>query len=107
MAKMKKVYLILKILFLVISFIFLISLFYPRPITPDGYYHISKKQRLNIINNLTDNCLSENVTYLTVTYREILNDEKNSNCWRKYINKCFKNKENNLSLKIPIKCKIY
>jgi len=98
---MKKLMLIF--LFIVI-FIYFIT---PSRVTPKGYFHVSKITRKNMINNLKSNCSSEDTICLISTYYDVFNDKNTSSCWGEYRKKCFYNKENNLSLKIPIKCKTY
>ena len=76
-------------------------------ITPFWHYYIGKDERLNLIENLQHNCLSEDVTYLIITYKDLYLDKNTSKCWKKYFRTCFFNKDHNLTLDIPIKCKIY
>jgi len=53
-----------------------------------------------MINNLQNDCHSEDTIYLIATYLEVFNDKNTSRCWGKYRKKCFFNIENNLSLQI-------
>jgi len=93
---------------IVIIFLLLIGLLYYSPaITSKNHYHITKSERNYLINNLKLNCNTEDVTYLISTYDDVLHDKNTSLCWSQYQKVCFYNKKNNLSLKIPIKCKVY
>ena len=80
---------------------------YPPKITPDNYFYLSEKQRKNTIEKLSENCLSADVTGLQVTYNEVFNDKKATQCWTGYFQKCLLHRDNNLTLKIPITCPSY
>jgi predicted adenine nucleotide alpha hydrolase (AANH) superfamily ATPase len=101
MAKMKKIILIF-LLLLIGIFLF----FNPR-ITPKNYYILSKEQRKDIIDKLSKNCLSTDITGLIVTYIEKYNDKNTARCWKNFFQRCLYNKEHNLTLKIPINCPSY
>ena len=103
MDKMKK-----KIIIFTVVFLLLFILFYSPVITPKDHFIISKEERLNIINKLSKgNCNIGDPVYLITTYRDKFHDKSASKCWSGYMNKCQYNKENNLTLKLPITCPTY
>ena len=101
MAKMKK------IIILLLTITMGVFVFYAPIITPEWYFHLSEKNRKLIIEKLSKNCLSADTLGLGVTYDEVFNDKNASHCWGKYFEKCLKNKDNNLTLVIPITCPSY
>ncbi len=106
MDKMKK-----KIIILVLTVVFLLLLFirfYPMRITPNSYFIVSKGVRVEIVNRLSKgNCNVGDPVYLIVTYRDKFHDKSAAKCWSDYMKKCYYNKENNLTLKLPITCPTY
>jgi len=62
-------------LFIVI-FIYFIT---PSRVTPKGYYHISKVGRQHMINNLQNDCHSEDTIYLIATYLEVFKGSGDAN----------------------------
>ena len=92
---------------MIIILLLIYSGFYPPIITPKEYFHVSKESRLNIIENLRQDCSADNPIYLISTYSDVFNDKNTSDCWGYYMKKCQERKSQNKNLKIPIKCSIY
>ncbi len=90
--------------------IVLLALFFalkPPVITPKDHFHVDKEQRLQIIENLKQDCSADNPIYLIATYGDVLNDENASKCWGEYMNECQDRKVKNKNLKIPTNCPVY
>ena len=99
-----------KTIYILISLIILFLIYSglnPPIITPEGYFHVSKEERLKIIENLNQDCSSENPIYLISTYSDVYNDKNASSCWTQYMRECQKKEMDNRSLKIPITCPTY
>ena len=101
MAKMKKIIIILLTMAMGILFL------YVPIITPEEHFYLSKKNRKLTIEKLSKNCLSADTLGLRVTYDKVFNDKNATKCWSKYFEKCLKNRDNNLTLMIPIMCPSY
>ena len=103
MDKMKK-----KLIIFTVVFLLLFILLYPPIITPDDYYIVSKEKRKEIVKQLSEGkCFTGGPFYLMHTYSDKFHDEEASECWAKFIDRCRYNKENNLTLKLPITCPTY
>ncbi len=90
--------------------ILVVIFFYTPNITPESNlenFKLSKNKRLKIGKKLKEECSFSDAILLAINYRDILGDKNAAKCWSKYANKCIKQKENNLSLKIAIDCPIY
>jgi len=95
---------VIKFLISVVVLFLFVNLFF---ITPFWHYYVNEETRRIIIEKLHKKCTSGNTVYLIKTYSDIYFDKNTSQCWDEYRKKCYFNKENNLTLKIPITCLIY
>ena len=81
--------------------------FIPISITPSKNFYLPKEKRKDIIEKLSKNCLSTDITGLQVTYSEVFHDNNATKCWTEYFKKCLDNRDNNLTLTLPIACPSY
>jgi len=97
-----------KYIYIIIFILLLLPILFTQRVTPKNYYHLSKEERLKVIQKLSKKCLvDDDALGLIVTYDEVFHDKNSSHCWSNYYNKCLYNKEHNLTLVLPIKCPIY
>ena len=108
MKKIIKYFVILILALIILAVIYPIIV--PQKVQNYMQYDISRSERISMFQEISKNCTTHNGSYImefVVYYDNYRGDKNASMCWSKYYEKCLYNKDNNLTLKIPINCPIH
>ena len=79
----------------------------PRITGEDHYILSSKEDRLAMIEMLKQDCRSQDITYLIVTYKEKFHDFNASQCWNMYMRACLLEESRKLDYRLHRICPEY